>query len=161
MLTCLSQSAFHGWWLVRQVGLEAWRCSLTLHAVVHTRKKFGFMWDCRNKLSVRMACEISRHQIWSGKSLWLLESPAMKCSLKFLIARSAEFLLWMWGRNSWNYLLTSLIKIIRTFGHSLSRIWRCGLKHMLVNKLWSFWYAAVRSRPDLVLRGSAWIVFEL
>ena len=112
----------------------------------------GFMQDCGSKLIVRMACGISRHQRWSEKSFWVMESPTMKFPLKVLIARSADFLRWMWGGNSRNFLFTSLIKQFRTFGPSFSRICRGGLKPLLVNKLWSFWCADVRSRPDLVLR---------
>ena len=37
---CLSLLAFYGWWLVCQAGREAWHCSWTPHAVVHTGK-FG------------------------------------------------------------------------------------------------------------------------
>ena len=118
---------------------------------------FGLMQNFRSKLSMRMACGISRHHIWIGKYLWVLESPAMKWSLKVLMARSNEFLQWMWGRTNWNFSFTSLMNFLRTFGHSLSRIFRCGLKPLLVNNLWSFLYAVVKYRPDIVLRGSAWL----
>ena len=75
-------------------------------------ESLGCMQDYWRKLSVRTACRIIWHQRWSGKSLWVLESYAMKCSLKVLIARSAEFLRWMWGRTSWNCSFTSVINFL-------------------------------------------------
>ena len=97
-----------------------------------------------------MACGISRYQKWSGKSFWVMESPDMKCSLKVLIAPSAEFLQWMWGGTCWNFSFTSLVNVFRTSGHSLSRIRRCGFK----NLYWSTGcgvFGALLWDPSLIL----------
>ena len=81
---------------------------------------------CRSTLIVRMACGRSHHHIWSGKSLWVLDITAIKCSLKFLMACSDEFLWWMRGGTNWNFSFPSLMQIFRTLGHALYSICRCG-----------------------------------
>ena len=78
---------------------------------------FRFMRDFRSKLSVRLAYGRSQHHICSKKSLWILDNPEMKCYLKFQIARSAEFLRWMWGGTNWNFSFISLIKVLITLVH--------------------------------------------
>ena len=71
-----------------------------------------------SKFSVILACRISWHHRCSRKSLWVLANPEMKCSIKFQMARSDEFLRWMWGETNWNFSLTSLINFLSTLGHS-------------------------------------------
>ena len=121
---------------------------------------FGFMHDCRSKLSVRLACGRSRHHRWSGRSLWVLYCMDMKCSLKVIMASSDEFLWYMSGRTNWKFSFTSLMKFLITLAHSLSRIFRWGLNPLLVNRTWSFWWSVFKSRPDIVSRGYVWMVLE-
>ena len=78
------------------------------------------------------------HHGSSGKTLCVLASLAMKWSLKGQMARSDEFLLWMWGGTNWNFSFTSLINFLITLGNSLSRMCRLGFKTLLDNRLWSF-----------------------
>ena len=95
----------------------------------------------QSKLSVRLACGKSRHHRCSGNSLWVLANLAMKCSLTFRMARSAEFIQWMWGGTNWNLSFTSVIKGFSTLVHSLSRMCGLGFKPLLVKSLWSLWYS--------------------
>ena len=113
-----------------------------------------------SKFSVRLACGRIRHHRWSGKSYWVLPSPAIKYSLKVQMTRYAEFLWWMCGGTNWNILLTYLMKVLITLVHSLSRMCRLGFKPLLVNMLWSFWSAVFKSSPDIVFIGYAWMVLE-
>ena len=89
---------------------------------------FGFMCNFRSKLSMRLTCGRTQHHKCSGKSLWVLDNLEMKCSLKFRMARSAEFLRWMWGGTNWNSNLLVF-------------------KSLLVKRLWSLWYAVFNSNP--------------
>ena len=121
---------------------------------------FGFMRNCRSNFSVRLACGRSWHHRFSGKSLWVLANPEIKCPLKVQMDCSAEFLRWVWVGTNWNFLFTSLIKFLSTLGHSFYIMCRLGFKPLLVNRLWSFWYAVFKSIHVSVFKGFAWIVFE-
>ena len=53
---------------------------------------FGFMHNFWSKLSLRLTCGRSQHHRCSGNSVWVLANPEIKCSLKFRMARSTEFM---------------------------------------------------------------------
>ena len=53
------------------------------------------------------------------------------------------------GGTIWNFSFNSLMKCFRTFGYSLSRMWRCDLKPLLVNNLWNF--GTLMLNPGLIL----------
>ena len=53
---------------------------------------FGFMHNFRSKFIARLACGRSRHHRFTGKYLWILNNPEMKCSLKVRMACSDDFL---------------------------------------------------------------------
>ena len=70
---------------------------------------------------VSRQCGSNLDQIWTGKFLFTLASPAMKLFLNVGIDPSAEFFLWRWGGTSWKRLSFAVMNFCKTVWHSLSR----------------------------------------
>ena len=86
-------------------------------------------------------CNIMSHS-FSWKSLSMLHSPDMKGFLKFCIALSALFALWLLGGTNWYVMFIEVIVIFKAADASLSIKW----KPVLITHIFKSYVKSVKAR---------------